>query len=114
MISLEKGSILPNKLPNNAGDLGKLIVAEGFKNLPKSSKSINLVTLGGNDVVSVIVTTTYLGIVLTLSHLGKYADRELLYGRRGLYDMGHRPQIFPSFYYKRSLKTLFNKIERNL
>ena len=44
MISLEKGSILPNKLPNNAGDLGKLIVAEGFKNLPKSNKSPNLVT----------------------------------------------------------------------
>ena len=23
------------KLPNNVGDLGKLIVAKGFKNLPK-------------------------------------------------------------------------------
>ena len=37
MISLEKWSILPpfQKLPKNVGDLGKLIVAKGFKNLPK-------------------------------------------------------------------------------
>ena len=27
------------------GDLGKLIVAKGFKNCPKSNKSPNLVTL---------------------------------------------------------------------
>ena len=37
MISLEKGYILTplQKLPKNVGDLAKLIVAKGFKNLPK-------------------------------------------------------------------------------
>ena len=38
MISLEKLKILTplQKLSMNVGDLGKLIAAEGFKNLPKS------------------------------------------------------------------------------
>ena len=37
MISLEKWKILTplQKLPKNVEDLGKLIVAEGFKKLPK-------------------------------------------------------------------------------
>ena len=37
MISLEKLKILTplQKLPENVGDLGKLIVAKGFKKLPK-------------------------------------------------------------------------------
>ena len=37
MISLEKWQILSplQKLPKNVGDLGKLIVAKGFKKLPK-------------------------------------------------------------------------------
>ena len=37
MISLEKLQILTplQKLSKNVGDLGKLIVAKGFKNLPK-------------------------------------------------------------------------------
>ena len=37
MISLEKWQILPplQKLPKNVGDLGNLIVAKGFKKLPK-------------------------------------------------------------------------------
>ena len=37
MISLEKLKILKplQKLPKNVGDLGKLIVAKGFKKLPK-------------------------------------------------------------------------------
>ena len=37
MISLEKWLILTplQKLPKNLGDLAKLIVAKGFKNLPK-------------------------------------------------------------------------------
>ena len=37
MISLEKLNILTplQKLPKNVGDLGKLIVAKGFKKLPK-------------------------------------------------------------------------------
>ena len=47
MISLEKWMILTtlHKLPKNVGDLGKSIVAKGFKNGPKSNKSPNLVTL---------------------------------------------------------------------
>ena len=38
MISLEKLKILAplQKLPKNVGDLGKLIVAKGFKKLPKA------------------------------------------------------------------------------
>ena len=37
MISLKKWQILTplQKLPKNVGDLGKLIAAKGFKNLPK-------------------------------------------------------------------------------
>ena len=47
MISLEKLKILTplQKLPKNGGDWGKLIVAKGFKKLPKVQKSPNLVTL---------------------------------------------------------------------
>ena len=37
MISVEKLKVLTplQKLPKNVGDLGKLIVSKGFKNLPK-------------------------------------------------------------------------------
>ena len=37
MISLEKLKILTTlqKLPKNVGDLGKLVVAQGFEKLPK-------------------------------------------------------------------------------
>ena len=37
MMSLEKLQILTplQKMPKNVGDLGKLIVAKGFKKLPK-------------------------------------------------------------------------------
>ena len=37
MISVEKFKILTpfQRLPKNVGDLGKIIVAKGFKNLPK-------------------------------------------------------------------------------
>ena len=40
MISLEKWKILTplQKLPENVGDLGKLIVPKGFKKLPKVQK----------------------------------------------------------------------------
>ena len=46
-ILLEKLKILAptQKLPKTVGDLGKLIVAKGFKKLPKWQKSPNLVTL---------------------------------------------------------------------
>ena len=51
MISLENDRFLTplQKLPKNVGDLGKLIVAKGFKKLPKSNKSPNLVTLAASD-----------------------------------------------------------------
>ena len=47
MISLEKLKILTpvQKLPKNVGNLGKLSVAKGFKNLLKVYKLPNLVTL---------------------------------------------------------------------
>ena len=37
------------QLPKNVGDLGKFIVAKGFKSCPKSNKSPNLVTLFPTD-----------------------------------------------------------------
>ena len=50
MISLEKWLILTplQKMPKNVVDLGKLIVAKGFKSCPKLNKSPNLVTLVPN------------------------------------------------------------------
>ena len=47
MISLEKLNIFTplKKLPNNIGDLGKLIVAKGFKSCPMSKKLPDLVKL---------------------------------------------------------------------
>ena len=47
MISLEKWMILTpfQKLPNNVGNLDKIIVATGFEWLPKVQKSPNLITL---------------------------------------------------------------------
>ena len=51
MISLEKSMILTplQKLHSNVGDLGKIIVANGFEWLPKKSKiSPNLVTVAVN------------------------------------------------------------------
>ena len=35
------------KLPNNVGDLGKIVVVTGLEWLPKVQKSPNLVTLSG-------------------------------------------------------------------
>ena len=45
--SIEKLKILTplQKLLKNVGELGKLIVAQGFEKLPKVQKSPNLVTL---------------------------------------------------------------------
>ena len=47
MISLEKLKISSplQKLPKNVRELGKLIVAKGFKKWPKSNKLPNLVAL---------------------------------------------------------------------
>ena len=49
MISLENDRFLTllQKLPKDLGDLGKLIVAKGFKKLPKVQKIANLVTMCG-------------------------------------------------------------------
>ena len=49
MISLEKWMIVTplQKLPNNVGDLGKIVVVTGLEWLPKVQKSPNLVTLSG-------------------------------------------------------------------
>ena len=51
MISLEKWWILAplQKLPKNVQYLGKVIVAQGFKKLPKVQKLPNLVTLIETD-----------------------------------------------------------------
>ena len=51
MTLLEKLKILTPllKLLKNVGDLGNLIVAKGFKKLPKVAQSPNLVTLGTDD-----------------------------------------------------------------
>ena len=38
------------KLPNNVGDLGTIIVAASFEWLPKVKKSPNLVTLTGYNI----------------------------------------------------------------
>ena len=37
------------KLPNNVGNLGKIIAAAGFECLPKVQKSLNLVTLTNSN-----------------------------------------------------------------
>ena len=42
------------KLPKNVGDLGKLIVAQSFKKLPKVQKSPNLVTLTKHQIFTLI------------------------------------------------------------
>ena len=39
------------KLPNNVGDLVKIIVATGFELLPKVEKSPNLVTLANTNLI---------------------------------------------------------------
>ena len=42
------------KLPNNVGNLGKIIIATGFEWLPKVQKSPYLVTLVGTNDTSAI------------------------------------------------------------
>ena len=49
------------KLPNNAGDLGKIIVATCFEWLPKVQKSPNQVTLVPN-ILLLYLFSTYVGI----------------------------------------------------
>ena len=62
MVSLEKWLILTplQKLPKNAGDLGKFIVAKGLS-CPKSNKSPNMVTLS----ITVQMTSCLTGLDLT-------------------------------------------------
>ena len=54
MISLEKWKILTplHKLPKNVRDLGKLIVAKGFKKLPKVQKIVQSGHTGGGSLCS--------------------------------------------------------------
>ena len=55
MISLEKRMILTPllKLPNNEGDLGKIIVATSFECLPKKQKIAKSGHTGGVQMASV-------------------------------------------------------------
>ena len=52
MISLEKLKLLVHtqKLPKTVGDLGKLIVAKGFKKLPKVQK----IAISGHTVYNML------------------------------------------------------------
>ena len=56
MITLEKWMILASlqKLPNNVGNLGKIIVATGFELLPKVQKSAQ----SGHTVLESYFTAT--------------------------------------------------------
>ena len=47
----------------NAGDLGKLIVAKGFKSWPKCNKSPNLVSLSESEAKVV----SWYGVVVSIS-----------------------------------------------
>ena len=48
------------KLPKNVGDLGKLIVAKGFKKLPKVQKIARSGHTGGQSHYLVVHPTLYL------------------------------------------------------
>ena len=58
------------KLPKNVGDLGKLIVAKGFKKLPKVQKLPTLVTL-----LSISLSFSSLFSPLTRFHLARIQTR---------------------------------------
>ena len=62
MISLEKWMILTplQKLPNNVGNLGKIIVATGFEWLPKVQKIAQL----GHTIKEQINFTLILRVIL--------------------------------------------------
>ena len=62
MISLEKFKILTplQKLPKNVGDLGKLIVAKGFKNCHK----FNLIAQSGHTGCGIPIFVLSKGIIL--------------------------------------------------
>ena len=66
MILLEKLKILAptKKLPKTVEDLGKLIVAKGFKKLPKSNKSPNLVTLHLIDQLTKLHSTCKIKLLI--------------------------------------------------
>ena len=55
MISLEKLILTPlQNLPKNVGDLGKIIVAKGFKKLPKVQKIATSGHIGGSPGLMVM------------------------------------------------------------
>ena len=65
MICLEKWYILTplQKLPNNVGDLGKIIVAKGFKKLPKVQ---SIAQSGHTDCVHKFEQEIFLSIIVVL------------------------------------------------
>ena len=83
MTSLEKLKILTSlqKLPENVGDLDKLIVAKGFESCPKSNKSPNLVTLsnsknmGGLNLLSNRLSRTLIPVHLLKSKVFLYESQ---------------------------------------
>ena len=87
MISLEILKILTplQKLPQNVGDLGKLIVAKALKNRPKSDKSPNLFTLSTvHDVrLQLYERDSSLGRMLCLRscHLPLHSKSLSIFGR---------------------------------
>ena len=68
MISLEIWYILTplQKLPKNVGDLGKLIVAKGFKSCPKPNKLPDLVTLVSDHLAIQPIIVYYSINILTI------------------------------------------------
>ena len=58
------------KFPKNVRDLGKLVVAKGFKKLRKSKNSPNLVTLPGTNQI-ILTHFVYLGRMA----VGKYGTK---------------------------------------
>ena len=70
MISQEKIKILAptQKLPKTVGDLGELIIANGFKSCPKSNKLPNLVTLVVITALIKLFLLTYMDLALQITH----------------------------------------------
>ena len=53
------------KLPKNVGNLGKIIVAKGFKTCLQSKKSPNLVTLASTEILMKLKNDFWMSIIET-------------------------------------------------
>ena len=63
----------------NVGDLGKLIVAKGFKNYTKSNKSPNLVTLIPNSKINFLYRGFVLDVLkIAASKVYRYLSHSIL------------------------------------